>query len=100
MPSIRGLITGTNAVVWRTVNKAGIPWHKLPGPAGALNLAALREDLRDVNLHDTRDASVDAPGPELEDLPPYRTYDGTMQDPYDATMGSASTRFGRNFPLD
>jgi hypothetical protein len=100
--SIRGIITGTNAAVWRTVNKAGIPWHKLPGPAGALNLAALREDLRHANLHDTRDTGNPGGGErvELEDLPPYRTYDGTMQDPYDATMGSAATRFGRNFPLD
>ncbi|MFL6171582.1 MAG: peroxidase family protein [Marmoricola sp.] len=97
MPSIRGIITGTNAVVWRTVNKAGVPWHKLPGPAGALNLAALREDLRHDNLHDTRD---DAEEEELDNLPPYRTYDGTLQDPYDAKMGSAGTRFGRNFKLD
>jgi len=97
VPSIRGIITGTNAAVWRTVNKAGIPWHKLPGPAGALNLAALREDLRHDNLHDTR---TDVEEREIPDLPPYRTYDGTMQDPYDATMGSAGTRFGRNFPLE
>jgi hypothetical protein len=97
VPSIRGIITGTNAAVWRTVNKAGVPWHKLPGPAGALNLAALREDLRHDNLHDTRD---DAEEKELADLPPYRTYDGTRQVPYDATMGSAGTRFGRNFKLD
>jgi hypothetical protein len=95
--SIRGVITGTNALVWRTVNKAGVPWYKLPGPAGALNLAALREDLRHDNLHETRD---DAEHVEIPDLPPYRTYDGTKQDPYDEKMGSAGTRFGRNFPLD
>ena len=89
MPSIRGIITGTNAAVWRTVNKAGVPWHKLPGPAGALNLAGLREDLRHDNLHDTRD---DAEEKELDNLPPYRTYDGTLTDPYDALMGSAGTR--------
>lgn len=97
MVSIRGVITGTNAAVWRTVNKVGVPWHKLPGPAAALNLAALREDLRHDNLHETRD---DVTLEEIPDLPPYRTYDGTLQDPYDATMGSAGTRFGRNFELD
>ena len=97
MVSIRGVITGTNALVWRTVNKAGVPWYKLPGPAGALNLAALREDLRHDNLHETRD---DVENVEIANLPAYRTYDGTMQDPYDAEMGSAGTRFGRNFALD
>ncbi|MCW2854887.1 MAG: peroxidase [Marmoricola sp.] len=100
MASIRGIITGTNAAVWRTVNKAGVPWHKLPGPAAALNLAALREDLRHDNLHDTRDDRAGESEPEIADLPAYRTYDGTLQDPYDATMGSAQTRFGRNFPLE
>ncbi|HEX7739664.1 MAG TPA: peroxidase family protein, partial [Marmoricola sp.] len=100
MASIRGIITGTNALVWRTVNKAGVPWHKLPGPAGALNLAALREDLRHDNLHDTRDDANLDDREELPDLPPYRTYDGTMQDPYDAKMGSVETRFGRNFPIE
>lgn len=95
--SIRGVITGTNASVWRAVNRIGVPWHKLPGPAAALNLAGLREDLRDDNLHDTR---TDATREEIPDLPPYRTYDGTLQDPYDAKMGSAGTRFGRNFKLD
>ena len=99
MASIRGIITGTNAKVWRTVNKTGLPWHKLPEAAAALNLAALREDLRDDNLYGTDD---DAPQnlEETPNLPPYRTYDGTNTDPHSPTMGSAGTRFGRNFALD
>lgn len=99
MASIRGIITGTNAKVWRTVNKTGLPWHKLPDAAAALNLAALREDLRDDNLHGTDDEEIDTQE-ETPNLPPYRTYDGTNTDPHNPKMGSAGTRFGRNFAID
>ncbi|MEO6472297.1 MAG: peroxidase family protein, partial [Aeromicrobium sp.] len=99
MASIRGIITGTNAKVWRTVNKTGLPWYKLPEPAAALNLAALREDLRDDNLYGTEDEVLET-REETPNLPPYRTYDGTNTDPHNPKMGSAGTRFGRNFALD
>jgi len=98
MASVRGVITGTNAFVWRQVNRAGVPWHKLPGPLSTLNLAGLREDLRHDNLYGTEEP-LPAESERLTDLPPYRTYDGTKQDPYDANMGRAGSRFGRNAPL-
>jgi hypothetical protein len=37
---------------FKVVN-AVIPWHRLPRYIGAFNLLALRDELRDKNLHDT-----------------------------------------------
>src|SRR5207244_2907817 len=76
-------------------------WHKLPRPLALLNLRAFRDELRERNLYDTgpgEDAgSAGNGGPE--ELPKYRTYDGSMNDPRHPEMGKANVRFGRNHPL-
>ena len=47
------------------INKI-IPWHKLPAVVGALNLEALRIELRQYNLHDGY-ASGTAQGNQITD---------------------------------
>ncbi|HEV7192978.1 MAG TPA: peroxidase family protein [Jatrophihabitantaceae bacterium] len=97
VPFVRDALETVNATVWRQVNKA-VDWHSLPRPLAALNLIGFREDLRKSNLHDTREDAAPTAAPAT-DLPPFRTYDGSRQDPYDLDMGKAGSRFGRNMPL-
>src|SRR5436190_21900101 len=85
-----------NATVFRQVNRAR-NWWELPTPAALLNLRAHRDDLRSSNLYDTRPPSNGAALP-LSELPKYRTYDGSYQDPTDPEMGMVGSRFGRNAP--
>lgn len=85
------------------VNKF-LPWHKLPALLGVLNLAALRVELRQYNLHDsypTGTAYGSQKSDPLEDqrFEVARNSDGL----YNSTtamprMGCAGMRFGRNFP--
>ncbi len=84
-----------NTTVFRQVNRA-TDWWKLPTPVALLNLRALRDDLREHNLYDT-EAPPEGNGDSAE-LPPYRTYDGSRQDPFNPEMGMVGTRFGRNSP--
>src|SRR5262245_16019512 len=83
-----------------------VPWHKLPTLIGVLNLWVLRNDLRQYNLHDTSKIDRDTSTKDAKKLqwdPRYRytrTADGTFNDLSDPAMGSAGTRFGRNFSLD
>lgn len=92
--TIEGAFSRVNSVVFKQVNRAR-EWWQLPTPAGLLNLRAYRDDLRKLNLYDTeeRDPSIEVP---IEQLPKYRTYDGSQQDPSDPHMGQVGTRFGRN----
>ena len=85
-----------NSTVFRQVNRAR-DWWELPLPAALLNLRAHRDDLRESNLYDTRPPSNGTSIP-LEELPKYRTYDGSYQDPADPEMGMVGSRFGRNAP--
>jgi len=86
-----------NATVFRQVNRV-VPWHALPQTAALLNLRALRDDLRDLNLYDTDEPEV---APEaVAEAPPYRTYDGSLQDPARPHMGMVGERFGRNAPAN
>jgi hypothetical protein len=83
------------------LNRA-VPWHRLPGLIGAFNLLALRDELREYNLHDTsRTGQVD-PGPHGNRRDPVvlytRTADGSCNDLAQPGMGAAGARFGRNFP--
>src|SRR5438876_5471024 len=82
-----------NSTVFRQVNRV-LPWYRLPVPAGLLNLRALRDDLRELNLYDTGNGRHGRA--TVHDVPKYRTYDGSRQDPKDPTMGMVGTRFGRN----
>lgn len=96
--TIESTFSRVNSTVFRQVNRA-TDWWNLPLPAALLNLRAHRDDLRRHNLYDTR-APVADEDLDSEDLPPYRTYDGSNQDPVDPTMGMVGTRFGRNAPTD
>ncbi len=64
-----------------------------------LNLRALRDDLRQFNLYDTNDTDKPEVVPR-EELPKYRTYDGSFQDPTNPNMGRVGSRFGRNAPVE
>ncbi len=85
-----------NSTVFGQVNRVR-DWWELPLPAALLNLRAHRDDLRKSNLYDTRPPSNGTAIP-LGELPKYRTYDGSFQDPTDPEMGTVGSRFGRNAP--
>ena len=73
-------------------------WHEMPTtPLRALNLLALRLDLRDFNLFDT---SVPIRKKGIEEPPPHvltaRQPDGTWNDLDDPGMGSNKSAFSRN----
>ena len=82
------------------------PWHQLPLPVSLVNLIALRIQLREDNLTDTRTpdptirrAPVDATAcPHLAAR--FRTPDGSFNALDDPDMGMAGTRFARNVSLD
>jgi hypothetical protein len=95
---IEGTFSKVNATVFRQVNRA-TDWWNLPTPVALLNLRAHRDDLREHNLYDT-EAPRENGDTATADLPPYRTYDGSRQDPIDPKMGMVGSRFGRNAPTD
>ena len=82
----------------------GVSWHRLPVPLALPILAAMRERLRERNLYDTgQPTNLPVPERNGDGEPRYltaRTIDGTFNDLDDPLMGSAGTRFGRNFPLE
>jgi hypothetical protein len=89
-----------NSTAFRQVNRVR-DWWQLPLPAALLNLRAYRDDMRQMNLYDTRaPANGDQAEKVLDRLPKHRTYDGSLQDPNDPEMGQVGTRFGRNTPSD
>ena len=99
MGFVESTFSKVNATVFHQVNR-GVDWWKLPLPAALLNLRAHRDDLRVHNLFDTRETDGNGAKTRIPDLPAYRTYDGSKQDPFDEDMGAAYTRFGRNSPVD
>ena len=79
-----------------------VEWFKLPYWIALINFIGMRELSRDQNLYDTQtlpsvDPNVDRPT-ETRYLHA-RSPDGTYNDLQVPQMGSAGTRFGRNFPL-
>ncbi|KAI5212292.1 heme peroxidase [Aureobasidium subglaciale] len=79
------------------------PWHKLPSAIGALNLDALRVELRQYNLHDGYDSATaqgDTYITPLEDkrFLAARNSDGKDNSLTQPKMGCSGMRFGRNFP--
>ncbi|GAB7363174.1 hypothetical protein MBLNU230_g3458t1 [Neophaeotheca triangularis] len=80
-----------------------IPWHKLPRYLGALNLLAMRDELREENLFDTYPAP-DFQGSNKTDPMPETTYlaarhsSGLHNSLEQPRMGCAGMRFGRNVP--
>ncbi|MEA2273406.1 MAG: hypothetical protein QOI98_2114 [Solirubrobacteraceae bacterium] len=88
-----------NKLFFDQLNKV-VDWHELPTPAALLNLRAYRNELRSRNLYDPAAAPEAGDEPvALEELPPYRTYDGSMNDAAHPQMGRAGVNFGRNHPL-
>jgi hypothetical protein len=79
-----------------------VGWEKLPTVLALPLLIALRTLYRWRNLHDTSSLpTVEQPVPTAEGTRHLtaRTADGTFNDLAEPRMGSAGTRFGRNFPL-
>lgn len=77
-----------------------IDWWKLPLPLALFNFAGMRALLRARNLHDTQtlptvDPDVERPADRR--FLAARSPDGTYNDLTVPQMGSAGTRFGRNF---
>jgi hypothetical protein len=89
-----------NSALWARVNRSR-DWWQLPKRMALLNLRAFRDDLRQYNLYDTRAPTTNGDQAEPRDqLPQYRTYDGSHQDPRDPEMGMVGSRFGRNSPTE
>jgi hypothetical protein len=100
----QNILVRANSALWARVNKTK-EWYELPRPLALLNLRAFRDELRQLNLYDPSKAPEvtdgDGATPQIprEELPKYRTYDGSLNDPSDPKMGMAGARFGRNHPL-
>jgi hypothetical protein len=100
---MRNPLVKANSIFFHQVNRVR-DWHKLPRPLAILNLRAFRDELREMNLYDSADAQprADEDGAvsvTIEEMPKFRTYDGSMNDPAHPEMGKADVRFGRNHPL-
>jgi hypothetical protein len=74
-----------------------IGWDRLPRPLGIAMLIGLRDELRERNLTDTGLVAPDPPRPPNLNT---RALEGGWNDLQQRAMGSLSTRFGRNVPLD
>lgn len=88
MGTIEGAFSRVNSTAFRQVNRVREWWH-LPTPVALLNLRAYRDDMRQLNLYDTEDGGTTTEAPP--ELPRYRTYDGSLQDPTDPRMGMVGT---------
>lgn len=82
-----------------------VPWHKLPSWIGAINLLALRFELRAKNLYDVypgpeyQGTKNDPPMQETKDLA-VRNSEGLFNSLEQPRMGCVGMRFGRNVPRD
>ncbi|KAL8707948.1 MAG: hypothetical protein Q9220_007091 [cf. Caloplaca sp. 1 TL-2023] len=88
--------------LFHVVNKF-IRWDKLPSIIGALNLEALRVELRQYNLHDGYSSGAAQGNPIAEPMSDKRfqyarNSDGQFNSTEMPLMGCAGMRLGRNFP--
>ena len=84
--------------VFSALNRRRV-WHRLPTVLAAMNLIAIRSEMRERNLYDTETAPL-APKPAPGfDLRRCRTADGSFNDLAEPWMGMTDARFGRNVPL-
>ncbi|KAK5227975.1 hypothetical protein LTR72_001858 [Exophiala xenobiotica] len=88
--------------VFHFINRL-VPWHKLPSLVGALNLEALRVELRQYNLYDGYPSGAaqgnHATDPMTDKRFEYaRNSDGKFNSTEMPLMGCTGQRFGRNFP--
>ena len=97
-----GFIDRTLVTFFHFVNKF-IKWDKLPGMIGALNLEALRIELRQYNLYDGYSSGT-AQGTQATDpmkdkrFEYARNSDGKFNSTELPLMGCTGMRLGRNFP--
>jgi hypothetical protein len=99
-----GFLDRITVALFHVVNKF-ISWHKLPSLIGALNLEALRVELRQYNLHD---AYPDGTFQGTEAICPMtdqrfdksRNSDGMFNSTEMPRMGCTGMRLGRNFPRE
>jgi len=83
-----------------------VPWYKLPGFFGAINLSALRVELRGYNLYDGYASATPIQGNQQDEPLPDPRYvearhsDGKFNSLEMPRMGCAGMRFGRNFPRE
>lgn len=103
VPSYKaGLFDRLLVAFFHFVNKI-VPWHKLPAFIGALNLEALRIELRQYNLHDAYSSGT-AQGNQTTDpmadkrFEYTRNSDGKFNSTEMPRMGCTGMRLGRNFP--
>ena len=80
-----------------------IRWDKLPSIIGALNLEALRIELRQYNLHDGYASAAAQGNPNIEPMTDKRfeyarNSDGKFNSIEMPLMGCTGMRLGRNFP--
>ena len=100
-PPPRNAITGRIARVGFALLNRFVPWYRLPSSLALLNLATLRNVLREMNLIDTQPHAglpkpCPAPVPIPEAVRTARTHDGTFNDLSDRNMGCVGSAFGRN----
>lgn len=95
------LLDRISLTFFKFVNKF-IPWYNLPGLVGALNLSAIRTELRGYNLHDGY-VSAEIQGNVLDEPLKDDRYlnarhsDGKYNSLEKPLMGCTGMRFGRNF---
>lgn len=80
-----------------------VPWHKLPSLIGALNLDALRIELRQYNLYDGYASGAAQGNKSTEPMTDKRfdharNSDGKFNSTEMPLMGCSGMRLGRNFP--
>ena len=86
---------------FHVINKY-VPWHKLPGFIGAINLDFMRTELRMHNLHDGYTSTAAQGNPKGQPLESKRflnarNSDGKFNSLEQPLMGCSGMRFGRNF---
>ena len=102
-PSYKASFTERLLVAFFHLVNKYIPWHKLPAIVGALNLDALRVELRQYNLYDGYASGAAQGNPVAEPMTDKRfefarNSDGKFNSEELPLMGCTGMRFGRNFP--
>jgi hypothetical protein len=106
-PSYKPSLTDRLLVGFFHIVNKYIPWHKLPAIIGALNLEALRVELRQYNLHDTYpDATAQGSEATCPMTGSNARFEGARESAGHfnskafPNMGCSGMRFGRNFPRE
>ncbi|MFC4336466.1 peroxidase family protein [Salininema proteolyticum] len=100
--SVPGRKSGKSTHKTKNGKGPGREWHEKPFPLAVLDLARIRDRMREENLHDTYVFGGEATRRAVAEgrLPWHRTYDGSGYAADDVDMGRAWTRFDRNQNLE